>query len=130
MREGKAGLENPRILAYWVFETGRNAQGRPAGRGARQTLSQSRGLLAASLLVEPFEDFADRRAGETARGQKTRLFSPISSRFGKLAEFLPPHSLGSREFGFAQLRAGFFHQRLVDRVLLQFADDPARAQPR
>ena len=78
----------------------------------------------------PFEDFADRRARETARCQKARLLRPLGRRFGKLAEFLAPDGLSAREFGFAQLRAGFFDERLVDRMLLQFADDPARAQSR
>lgn len=32
MRKGKAGLENPLILAYWVFETDRNTLGRRASR--------------------------------------------------------------------------------------------------
>jgi len=87
-------------------------------------------LLAAPFLVDTFEDLADRGAGKAARRQKSRLFGALGRRFGELAEFLAPHGLRTRELGFAQLRAGFFDQRLVDRMLLQFTDDPACAQPR
>src|ERR1700733_5022759 len=86
--------------------------------------------VAASLLVEPFENFANRSARETARRQKACLLGSLGGCFGKPVEFLPPNGLSTGQFSFAQLRTGFLDQRLVHRVLLQFADDPARAQPR
>src|SRR6202008_4957339 len=73
-------------------------------RGAPNGMAQ---LAAPSLLVEPFENFANRRSRETARCQKARLLGPLGGGFGKPVEFLPPNGLGARQFGFAQLRTGF-----------------------
>ncbi len=87
-------------------------------------------LFAAPLFVDTLENFADRRARKTARREKARLLRALSRGLRKLTEFLTPHSLSARQFGFAQLSARLLDQRLIYRVLLQFADDPARAKPR
>ena len=70
-------------------------------------------------------------APENPREARKRVcFARSAGVSGSRPNFLRQTALRTREFGFAQLRAGLFDERLVDRVLLQFADDPARAQSR
>ena len=86
MREGKAGLENPRILAYWVFETGRNAQGRPRMHGLPRHLVR----VAALDQVRPFahEHRFDRLEAQLEGG----ALPDWMQRFGELQAAYPEWS--------------------------------------
>ncbi len=140
MRKEKAELENPLILAYWVFETGRivhstnpvpadAARCRGCGMGPAEAaaarraaarrvcaesgrLARSLGLalVASPLVLDTLEDFADRRARESARGEKARLLRTLGLAFPEAGRISCAKRLGhapvrSRATGRSPLRS-------------------------
>lgn len=87
-------------------------------------------LLAQPLFVDALQDLADRGRRKPTRCQKARLLRAVSRRFRQLAELFAPHGLRSRQLGFAQIGPRFFDERAIQRMLLQFTDDTARAKTR